>query len=171
MDCSTPGFPVLHYLLEFAQTHLHWVNHAIQPSHPLSIPSPYALSLCHHQVSLMSWLFTSGGQSIGASVLPMNIQDSFPLGFTGLISLQSKGLSRVFSSTTIQKHQFFWISAFFLVQLSYLYMTTRKTIVLTIWTSVGKVISQLFNMLTRFVITFHPRSNHLWMSWLEGDIH
>ena len=99
MDCSTPGFPVLHYLPEFAQTHVHWVNDAIQPSHPLSLPSPLALNLSPHQVFTVSWLFTSGGQSIGASasasVLPMNIQDWFPLGLTGLISLLSKGLSRV----------------------------------------------------------------------------
>ena len=102
MDCST-GFPVLHYLPEFVQTHVHWVSEAIQPSHPLSPPSP-ALNLSQHQgLFQMSQLFESGGQSVGtsasASVLPMNIQDWFPLGLTGLISLQPKGLSRVFSST------------------------------------------------------------------------
>ena len=77
-------------------------------------------------------LFTSGGQSVGASasVLPMNIQDWFPSGWTGLISLQSKGLSRVFSNTTVQKHQFFSsYLGFFMVQLSQLYMTTGKTII------------------------------------------
>ena len=91
----------------------------------------------------MSWLFTSGGQSIGASasILPMNSQGWFPLGLTGLISLLSKGLSRVFSSTTIWKHQFLQYSAFFMVWLSHLYITTGKTIVLTIWTFVGKVMS------------------------------
>ena len=98
MNCSTPGFPVLHQFLEFAQTHGHWVSDAIPPSHPLSFPSPRALNL--------SYLLASGGQSVGASalVLPMNIQDWLPLGLTALIS---KGLSRVFSSTTIGKHQFF----------------------------------------------------------------
>ena len=111
MDCSMPGFPVHHQLPEFAQTHVHWIGDAIQPSHPLS-PSPPAFSLSQHQgFFLMSQLFTSGGQSIGAStsasVLPINIQDWFPLWLTGLISLQSKELSRVFSSTTVQKHQFF----------------------------------------------------------------
>ena len=75
-----PGFPVLHYLLEFAQTHVHRVRDAIQPSHPLSPPSPLAPSFPQHQdLFQLSWLFTSGGQSIGAlaaaSVLPMNIQD------------------------------------------------------------------------------------------------
>ena len=94
-------------------------------------------------------VFTSGGQSIGVSasalVLQMNIQDWFPLGLTGLISLQSKGLLRVFSNTTVQKRQF---SAFCIVQLSHPYMTTGKTIALTIWTFVGKIMSLLFNMLS-----------------------
>ena len=105
MDCSTPGLPVHHQLLEFTQTHVHWVNDAIQPSHPLSPPSPPAFNLSQHESFLVSWLFTSGGQSIGvsasASVLPVNIQDWFPLGGTGWISLQSKGLARVLSKTTV----------------------------------------------------------------------
>ena len=112
LDFSTLGFPVLCYLPEFAQTHVHWVGDAIQPSHPLLPPSPPAFNLFPASGSfLMSQFFTSGGQSIGVStsalVLPMNIQDWFPLGWTGWISLQSKGLSRVFSSTRVQKHQFF----------------------------------------------------------------
>ena len=213
MDCSTPGFLVLHYLPKFAQTHVHWDDDAIQPSHPLSPSSPPALNLSQHQglfkwaafrirwpkywrfsfnispsnehsgrifyrmdwldllavaqlcptfcdpmdcstpglpitnswsllklMSIesvmpsnhlilchpfsshlqsfpasgafqMSQLFTSGDQSIGvsasASILPVNIQDWFPLGWTGWISLQSKGLSRVFSNTIVQEHQFF----------------------------------------------------------------
>ena len=109
MDCSMPGFPVLHHLPELAQTHVHWVSDAIQPSYPLSLTSP-ALSLSQYQgLFPVSCLFASGGQSIraSASVLPMNIQDGFPLALTYLFSLQSKGLSRVFSSTTVQKHQFF----------------------------------------------------------------
>ena len=109
----------------------------------------------------VSWLFTSGGQSIGApasaSVLPMNIQDWFPLELTGLISLQSKGLSRVFSNTTVQKHQFF-STQLSLVQLSHLYMKTGKIIALTRWTFVGKVMSLLFNMLPRLVIVFQGAS-------------
>jgi len=95
MDCSTPGFPVLHHFPEFAQTHVHWVSDAIQPSHPLSSPYLFAFNLFQHQGFFpMSQLFTSGGQSIGssASVLPMNIQGWFPLRLTGWISLQSKGL-------------------------------------------------------------------------------
>jgi len=108
MDCSTPGFPVHHQLLELAQTHVHRVSDAIQPSHPLSSP----FSSCPQSFPAlgsfqMNQFFESGGQSIGvsASVLPMNIQDWFPLGWTGWISLLSKGLSRVFSNTTVQKHQ------------------------------------------------------------------
>ena len=109
INCSTPGFPVLHYLLEFAQIHVHWVHDVIQPSHLLSPPSPPALNLSQHQGLFQCWHFSSGGQTIGAltSVLPMNIQDWFLLGVTRLISLQSKGPSRVFSSTTVWKHWFF----------------------------------------------------------------
>ena len=112
MNRSTPGLPVHHQLPEFTQTHIHQVGDAIQPSHPLSSPSPPApQSLPASGSFTMSQLFTWRGQSIGvsasASVLPMNTQDCCPLGWTGLISLQSKGLSRVFSNTTVQKHQFF----------------------------------------------------------------
>ena len=111
-DCGTPGFPVLYYLLEFAQTRVHWVGDAIQTSHPLLPPFSSCLqSFPASGSSPMSWLFTSDGHSIGASgsalVLQMNIQGWFPLGLTGLIPLQSKGLSRAFSSTTVWKHQFF----------------------------------------------------------------
>ena len=108
MDCSTPGFPVLHHLPGLAQTHVHWVGDAIQSSHPLSSPSPCIQSFPASGSFPMSQLFTSGGQSIGAtalaSVRPMNIQSWFPLGLTGLISLLSKGLSRIFSNTTVQKN-------------------------------------------------------------------
>ena len=109
MDCSMPRLPVHHQLPEFTQTHVHWVGDAIQPSHPQSFPSLPAFNLCQHQGLFKSQFFASAGQSIGvsasASVLPMNIQDWSPLGWTGWISLQSKGLSRVFSNTTVQKHQ------------------------------------------------------------------
>ena len=112
MDCRTLGLPVHPQLPELTQTHVYRVGDMIQPSHPLSSPSPLAFNLSQHQGSFqMSQFFASGGQSIGASasalVLPMNIQDWFPLGLTGWISLQSKGLSRVFSNTTVQKHKFF----------------------------------------------------------------
>ena len=112
----------------------------------------------------MSQFFALGGQSIGssasASVLPMNTQDCSPLGWMGWISLQSKGLSRVFSNTTVQKHQFFG-TQFSLWYNSHPYTTTGKTIALTRWTFVGKVMSLLFNMLSGLVIAFLPRSKRL----------
>ena len=112
----------------------------------------------------MNWLFTSGSQSIGASALtldlPMNIQCWFPLGLTGLISLQSKGLSRVLQHHS-SKASVLQFSAFFMVQLSHPYMTTGKIMSLTIWTFVGKVVSLLLNVLSRFVIAFLSRSKHL----------
>ena len=114
MNCSTPGLPVHHQLPEFTQAHVHRVGDAIQPSHPLSSPSPPAHNPSQHQSFPMSQLFTWGGQSIGVSdlvsVLPMNTQDWSSLGssgWSGRISLQSKGLARVFSNTTVQKHQIF----------------------------------------------------------------
>ena len=105
-------FPVVLYLTELAQIHVHWIRDAIQPSHTMSSPfSSFLQSFPASGSFLMSWLFTSGSQSIeasaSASVPPMNIQDWYPLGLTGLVSLQSKGLSRVFSNTTIQRLQLF----------------------------------------------------------------
>ena len=108
MDCSTLGLPVHHQLPEFTQTHAHWVSDAIQPFHPFS---SHLQSLPASRSFQISQLFASGGQSIGVSgstsVLLMNIQDWSPLRWTGWISLLSKGLSIVFSNTTVEKHQFF----------------------------------------------------------------
>ena len=111
MDCSMPSFPVHHQLLELAQTHVHWVSDAIQPSHPLSSPFPPTFNLSQHN-GLFKWVRSSHQvasveASASASVLSMNIQEWFPLELTGLISLQSKGLSRVYTNTTVQKHPFF----------------------------------------------------------------
>ena len=144
--------------------------------HP--IISTYVIPFSSHLQSFpasgslpMSLFFTSSGQSIGvsasASVLPMNIQDWFPLGWTGWISLQSKELLRVFSNTTVQKHQLFSTQLFLMVQLSHLFMTNGKTIALTRWIFVSKVMSLLFNMLSKFVIAFLPRSKRLSISWLQ----
>ena len=128
MDCSMLAFPVHHQLLELTQTHVHWVSDANQPSHPLLPSSLPALNLSQHQGFFQSQFFTSCGQSIGASasasVPPMNIQDWFPLGWTGWISLQSKGLSRVFFSITVQKHPFFGTQP--TLWSNYLYITTGK---------------------------------------------
>ena len=111
MDCSMPGFPFHHSLPEFAQIHVNWISDAIQSSHPLSPPFSYCPQSFPDSRSFpMSWPFASACQSIGtsasATVFPMNNQGWFPLGLTGLISLL-KWLSRVFSNTTIKKHQFF----------------------------------------------------------------
>ena len=111
IDCSTPGLPVYHQLPEFTQTHVHWACDAIQPSYPVIPFSSCLQSFPASRSFQMGQFFASSGQSIGvsasASVLPMAIQDWSPLGWTGWISLQSKGLSRVFSNTRVQKHQLF----------------------------------------------------------------
>ena len=111
MNCSTPGLPVHHQLPEFTQTHIHRVSDAILPSHPLSPLLFLPPSLPASASFPMSQLFTWGGQSTGvsalASFLPKKSQGWSPLGWTGWIFLQAKGLSRVFSNTTVQKHQFF----------------------------------------------------------------
>ena len=129
MDCSTPGLPVNHQVLEFTQTRVHWVSEAISNS---VVPfSPCLQSFPASGSFPMSQFFTSGGQSIGvsasASVLPMNIQDWFPLGWTGWISLQSKGLSGVFSNTTVQKHQFFGTQILYSPTLTSIHDYWKKT--------------------------------------------
>ena len=119
----------------------------------------------------MSQLFASGSQSIGvstsASVLPMNIQDWFPLGWTGWISLQSKGLSRIFSTPRFKSINYLALS-FLYVKLSHPYLTTGKTIALTRWNFVGKVMSLLLNMLSKLAITFLRKSKRLLISWLKS---
>ena len=150
---------------------VHANSHPLSPwCHPAISSSVVPFSSCPQSLPAsesfsVSQLFSWGGRSIGVSALtsflPMNTQDWFPLGWTDWISLQSRGLSGVFSNTTVQKHQFFWRLAFFTVQFSHPYMTTGKTIALTRRTFVGKVISLLFNMLSRLVITFLPRNRHL----------
>ena len=172
MDCSMPGLPFLT---------ISWSSLKLM-SFELVMPSNHAILCCpllllssifpSIRVFSVSLLFASGSQSIGASasaaVLPMNIQGWFPLGLTGLISLLYKELSRVFSRTTIRKHQFFGTQPSFMVQLSHPYMTAEKTIALTMWTFVSKVMSLLFNTLSRFAIAFLPRSKCLLSSWLQS---
>ena len=163
MNCKTPGFSMLHYLLELMQTHVHWW------CHPTISSSVTLFSSCPQSFPSLeffpgSQVFASGGQSIGgsASVLPVNIQDWFPSELTGLICLLSHRLSRVFSSTMILQR-----SAFFIVLLSHLYMTIGKTIALTIQTFVSQVMSLLYNTLSRFVIAFLPRNKCLLISCLQ----
>ena len=146
-----------------------------KPSHPLPPPSPPVLNLFPASGSFpMSWLFISGGQSMGASasasVLPMNIQGLFSLGWTGLISLQSKGLSRDFSSATIPKHQFFGTQPSLWSNYHICTWLLEKTIALTIQTFVSKVKSLLFNKLcqVKFVILTFQRAKCLLISWLQS---
>ena len=154
LNCSTPDFPVLHYHLEFVPTPVLWCHPAISSSVTpfFSCPQSFQASGSFP----VSRFFTLGGQSTGASVsvLLVNIL------VTGLISLLSKGLSGVFSNTKIWKHHFF-SSQPSLCFTSCLHMTTGKPTTLTIWTFVGKVMSLLFNMLSRFVIAFLPRRKYL----------
>ena len=128
MDCSMPGFPVHHQLPEFTQTHVHWVSDAIQPSHPLSSPSPPAFNLSQHQ-SLFQWVSSSHQMAkvleLQHQSFQINIQDWFPLGLTALISLQSKGLSSLLQHHS-SKASILPYSTFFRVELSHLYMTPRK---------------------------------------------
>src|SRR5574340_592833 len=168
MNHSTPGLPVHHQLPESTQTHVHRVGDPIQSSHPVipfySCPQSFPAS----ESFPMSQLFTSGGQSIGVSastsVLPMNIPGliSFRMDWLDLLAVEGtlKSLLQHHSS----KASILRRSALLTVQLSHPYMTTGKTIALTRWTFVGKVMSLLFNMLSRLVITFLPRSKRLLIS-------
>ena len=168
MDWSTPVFPVLHHLPEFNQTHVHWISDVIQPSCLLSSPSPPAFHLSQKQGLFQRVCSSPHVAKIlelhSVSVLPMNIQGWFHIGLTGFISLLSKSLLQHHSSKPLILRG----SAFFIVQLSHPYMTTGKTIALTRWIFVDKVMPLLFNMLPRLVITFLPRSKRLLISWLQS---
>ena len=171
VNCSTPGLPVHHQLPEFTKTQVHWVGDAIHylilhcPLLLLPPISPSIRVLSNESTLHMRW---PKYWSFSFSIIPSkNTQDWSPLEWTGWISLQCKGLSRVYSNTTVQKHQFF-SATFFTVQLSHSYMTTGRTIALTRRTFVGKVMCPLLNMLSRVVITFLPRSKCLLISWLQS---
>ena len=162
-----PGFSALH-LPEFIQTYYHWVGDPIQPSGPLSSPSPPPSNFPASGSFLMSQFFASGGigASALASVLPMNILDWFPLGLTNLLTVQ--GTFKSLLQNHHSKASILWCSAFFIVQFSHPYVTSGKTIALTRWTFVDKVMSLLFSMLSTLVITFLPRSKRLLISWLQS---
>ena len=173
MDCSTPGFSVLHQLLELTQTHVHWLSHTIQPSHPLCLLLPPSIFpsirvFSNESVLRIRWpKYWSIGVSDSASVLPVNIQDWFPLGWTIWISLQSKD-SQESSANHSSKESILQHLVFYMVWFSHPYLTTGKTIALTIRTCVGKVMSLLSNMLSRLVIGFLPRSKCVLISWLQS---
>ena len=172
MNHSTPGLPVHHQLPEFTQTHVHWVGDAIQPSYPLSSPSPPVPSPSQHQ-GLFQWVNSSHEV---AKVLEFQLQHqsfqwtpnmiSFRMDWLDLLAFQGplKSLLQHHSS----KASILWCSAFFTVQLSHPYMATGKTIVLTKRIFVGKVKSLLFYVLSRLVITFLPRSKRLLISWVQS---
>ena len=174
MDCSTPGFPVHHQLSELAQTHGHWVGDAIQPSHPLSSPSPPAFSLSQHQ-GLFNWVSFSHQM---AKILDLQLQHQFfqLFEYSGLISFRIDWFDLFAVQRTLKsllQHQsskasILQGSALFMVQLWHPYMTPGKTVALTRQTFVSQVVSLLFNMLSRFVIAFLTRSECLLISWLQS---
>ena len=166
MDWSMPGFPIHHQLLELAQTHVRRVSDAIQPSHPLSSPFPPAFDLSQHQGLHIRWpKYWSFSFSISPSSEYSGLV-SFGIDWFDLLAVQ------VTLESLLQHHSskasILWRLAFFMVQLSHPYMTYGKNIALTIWTFVGKVMSLLFNMLSRLVIAFLLRSKHLIISWLQS---
>ena len=170
-NCSTPGLPVHHQLPEFTQTHAHRVGDAIQLSHPLSSPFPPAPNPSQHQ-GVFQWVNSSHEV---AKVLEFQPQHQYFQEYPGLVSFRMDWMDLLAVQGTLKsllqhhssKASIFWRSAFFTVQLSYPYTTTGKTIAFPRWTFVGKIISLLFNMLSRSVITFLPRSKHLLNSWLQ----
>ena len=171
MNCSTPGFPVLHYLPEFVQTHVHWVDGAIQPSHlllsPLFLPSIFpSIRVFFNEWALhIRW---PKYWSFSFSISPSNE-------YSGLISFRMDWLDLLAVQGTLKsllqhhrsKASILQCSAFFMVQLSHMYMTTGKTIALTRQNLVSKVMSQLFNTLSRLVIALLSRSKCLLISWFS----
>ena len=172
MDCSTPGFPVHHQLLKLAESHVHRVSDAIQPSHPQSSPSPPAFNLSQYQV------FSS--ESVLCIRWPKYWSFSFSISptneYSGLISLRIDWFDLLEVQGTLKsllqhhssKASILWCSVFFMAQLSHPYLTTGKTMALTRRTLVGKEMSLLFNKLSRLVIAFLPRSKYLLISWLQS---
>ena len=172
MNCNTPGLPVHHQLPEFIQIHVHQVDDAIQPSHPLLSPSPPTPNPSQQEgLSSESTLCIRWPKywSFSFSINPSNVH-------TWLISFRMDWLNHLAVQGTLRnllqhhssKASILQRSTFFIVQLSHPYMTTGKTIALTRWTFVGKVTSLLFNMLSRLVIAFLPRRKRLLISWLQS---
>ena len=172
MNRSTPGLPVHHQLPEFTQTHVHWLNDAIQPSHPLSSPSPPAFNLSQHQ-GLFKWI---SSLHRWPKYWSFTFIISLSNAYSGLIFFRIDLVDLLAVQGTLksllQHHSFkasiLWCSAFFTVLLSHLYITFGKTISLTSWTFVSQVMSLLSNMLYRFVIVIIPRSKCLLILWLQS---
>ena len=171
MDCSIPGLPVHPQLPQFTQTHVRWVSDAIQPSHPLSSPSspapiPPSIRVFSNESALhISW---PKYWSFSFSISPSNEHSGLIFRMDSLDLLAVQGTLKSLLQHHSSKASVLWCSAFFIVQLSHPYMTTGKTIALTRWTFICKVMCLLFNMLSRLVITFLPRSKHLLISWLQS---
>ena len=172
MNCSTPGLPVHHQLSQLAQTHVHLVDDAIKTAHPLlSHSSPPSMFPSIGVFSKESVLYIRGPEywSFSFNMSPSNEHPgliSFRMDCLDLLAVQ--GTLKSLLQHHSLKASIFLCSAFFIIQLSHPYMTNGKTIVLTRRTFVGKVTSLLFNMLSRLVITFLPRSRHLLISWLQS---
>ena len=170
MDCSMPGFPALHCLLEFAQTHVHWVSDAIQPSHPLLPSSPLAFKLSQHQ-GLFQWVSSSSqvastGASVSASVLPMNTQGWFPLGWTILVLLPKE------HSSLCQHHnlkgQFFGtLSSLWSNSLIHTWLLEKPWLWLY-GLLLAKWCLWFLNMLPSFAITFLPWTKFILISWVQS---
>ena len=166
MDCSTSGFPVLHHLPECAQTHVHWIDDAIQPSHPFFLLPLIFLSIRVFSSELVLHISWPKYWSFSFSISPSNEHPGLISFGMDLLTVQGtlKSLLQHHSSKTSSLQH----SAFFIVQLSHLYVTVGKTKALTRWTFFCKVMSLLFNKLSRLVIAFLPRSKRLLISWLQS---
>ena len=173
MDCRSPGLPIPHNLLEFAQAHVHWAGDAIQPSHPLLLPLLLlpsifpSIRVFSNELALRIRWPKYG--SFSCSISPSNE-------YLGLISFRTDWFELLVVQRTLKsllqhhssKVSVIRCSAFFMIELSHPHMTTGKTIALTRWTFLGKVMSLLFNMPSRLVVSFPPRSKHLLISWLQS---
>ena len=158
MDCSMPGLPVHHQLLELAQTHVHLVSNVIQPSLPLLSFSPPAFNLLQHQGLFNELVLLIRCPKNWSFIFNISPSDEY----SGLISFRIDWLDLLAVQGTLKsllqhhgsKASMLWRSGFFIIQLSHPYMTTGKSVALTRWTFVGKAMSFLFNMLSRFVMGF-----------------
>ena len=171
MNCSMPGLPVHHQLPEFTQTYVHRLSDAIQPSHPLSSPSPPAINSSQHQSLFQSFHLHMRWPkywSFSFSIITSKEHPGLIFRMDWLDLLAVQGTLKSLLQNHSSKPSILWHSAFFTVQLSHPYMTTGKTIALTRWTLVCEIMSLLLNILSRLVITFLPRRKHLLISWLQS---